>query len=217
MAKRKRRKGAVFGEGALGPVYLTQYEVTYEPLQEPAYRRLPKVVKEQLERLHDEAQKNPREAIPKLLELKRKYPRVPQIYNYLAVAYSSMGEMEKAEEITQENMRRNPKYLFAKINQAQFYLKRGEYDKIPALFDNKYDLQMLYPGRKRFHIAEVANFMGIMGLYFAKSGQREVAEKYNKILQEIAPEYPIARQLDRELNPGLAVRMLKRLLGEQDE
>jgi tetratricopeptide (TPR) repeat protein len=215
MAKKKRKRTKhVSTENDLAPVYVTQYEITDEPIQEPAYRRLPKAVKEKLENLYQVAQRHPQQAIYELTELQRKYPRVPQIYNYLAVAYSYSGEKEKAEEITQENIRKNPNYLFARINQAQLLLAKKEYDKIPEVFENKYDLQMLYPKRRKFHISEVANFMGIMGLYFFRTNQRDMAEKYNDVLQEIASDFPIAKALNRELNPGITTRVMKRLLGE---
>ncbi len=216
MAKKKTRKRKhVSAADKLSPVYITQYEITDEPIQEPVFRRLPKSVKEKLEKLYQEAQWNPQQAISELFELQKKYPRVPQIYNYLAVAYSNAGETEKAEAITQENIRKNPNYLFARVNQAQIYFARKEYEKIPEIFENKFDLKMLYPKRKKFHISEVANFMGIMGIYFSRTNQREIAEKYNEILQEIASDFPIVKMLNRELNPGIVSRAMKRLLGEQ--
>jgi tetratricopeptide (TPR) repeat protein len=215
MAKKKAPKiKQISTEDSLTPIYLSQYEITDEPIKEAAYRRLPNAVKEKLENLYQLAQQNPQQAIPELIELQKKYPRVPQIYNYLAVAYSYAGEKEKAEQIIKENIRKNPDYLFARINQAQLWLAKEEYYKIPELFDHKYDLQMLYPKRRKFHISEVANFMGIMGLYFTRIDQRGVAEKYNEILQEIAPDFPIAKALNRELNPGTMTRLRRRLLGE---
>jgi tetratricopeptide (TPR) repeat protein len=215
MTKKKApRIKQISTEDSVTPVYLSQYEITDEPIKEAAYQRLPNAVKEKLENLYHIAQKKPAQAIPELIELQKKYPRVPQIYNYLAVAYSYAGEKEKAEQIIKENIRKNPDYLFARINQAQIWLAKEEYDKIPELFDHKYDLQMLYPKRRKFHISEVANFMGIMGLYFTRNDQRGVAEKYNEILQEIAPDFPIAKALNRELNPGPMTRLRRRLLGK---
>ncbi|MBN1313474.1 MAG: hypothetical protein JXB30_18855 [Anaerolineae bacterium] len=212
--KKAKRINHAAMEDTLKPVYVIQYEITDEPIHEPAYQRLPESVKEKLEHLYQVAQRHPQQAIPELIELRKKYPRIPQIYNYLAVAYSYAGEQEKVEQITQENIRKNPNYLFARINQAQLLLAQKEYDKIPAVFGHKYDLQMLYPKRKKFHISEVANFMGVVGLYFSRTNRRDVAEMYNDILQEIASDFPIAKALNRELNPGCVVRMLKRLLGE---
>jgi len=216
MAKRKSGKTNKSSKiEGYTPVYLTQYEITDEPIEERAYRQLPKSVKERLENLYQDAQWNPQPAIVELLELKKKYPRVPQIYNYLAVAYSRVGEIGKAEAITIENIRRNPNYLFAKINYAEFCIQREEYEKIPEIFDHKFDLQMQYPNRKRFHISEFANFMGIIGLYFARTDQRELAERYNETLQEIASDFPAAERLNLELNPGRMTQVLKRLLGEK--
>jgi tetratricopeptide (TPR) repeat protein len=212
--KRSRKKKNPSKTDTPSPIYVTQYEITDEPIYEGAYHRLPKSVKERIERLYQETHWKPQQTIPELLDLQKKYPRVPQLYNYLAAAYSRAGETEKAEAITRENIRKNPNYLFARINQAQIYMAKKEYDKIPKIFKNKYDLKMLYPRRKKFHISEVANFMGVMGLYFSKTDQREIAELYNEILQEIASDFPIAKMLNRELNPGLISRAMKRLVGE---
>jgi len=217
MAKRKRklkRKKRRTSTSSLTPVQIVEYEITPEPIEEPEYKRLPNAVKDRLADLHDEAQSNPERAIPELLELKKKYPDVPQIYNYLAAAYSLTGEKEKAEAVIDEILRKKPDYLFARINKAQIYLDRKEYEKIPKLFDNKFDLKLLYPRRNTFHISEVANFMGVMGLYFARTNQREIAERYNEILQQIAPEFPVAGILESELNPPAILKMLKKLVGE---
>lgn len=215
MAKRKSaKKNRNSTTDTRNTVSVTQYEITDEPIQERYYRRLPEPVKEKLERLYQEALRKPWQALPELLELKKKYPQVPQIYNYLAVAYSRAGELEKAEAITLENLRKNPDYLFARVNYAEICLARKEYEKIPDIFEHKYDLQMLYPKRKRFHIAEVANFMGIMGIYFSKTNQLELANRYNEILQEIASDFTMAKRLKKELNPGIFTRVLKRLAGE---
>ncbi len=215
MAKKKSKKTEpILSDDEIAPIYVTQYEITDEPLHNPSYRRLPKNIRERLDDLYEMAQQQPTKAIPELIELKKKYPNVPNIYNYLAVAYSYAGENDKVEQITQENIRKNPKYLFARINQAQLLLAKGEYNKIPALFEHKYDLQSLYPNRRRFHISEVVNFMGIMGLYFAKTNEPEIAENYNQILQDLAPDFPIAKMLKRELRPDIVGRILNRILGE---
>ena len=121
MAKKKsKRAKPIVSDDTLTPVYVTQYEITDEPIQEPAYRRLPKSIKEKLENLYQVARQQPLQAIPELIELQKKYPNVPQIYNYLSVAYSYAGENEKAEQITRENIRKNPNNLIARINLAQF-------------------------------------------------------------------------------------------------
>ena len=184
------------------------------------YRQLPERVKVAFERLHDQAQTQPREAIPELLKWIEEYPDMPLLYNYLGAAYSNSDQLEKAEAMILENYRRNPDYLFARLNYAELCLVRRDYDKVEEIFESKYDLKALYPERTRFHISEVASFMGVVGLYFLEIGKRENAEKYYEILQEIAPDYPVvdklrARLLENRLQR--AFRVLTGLLAEQPE
>ena len=86
-----------------------------------------------------------------------------------------------------ENYRRNPDYLFARLNYAELCLARGDYETVAEIFEHKFDLKLLYPKRRRFHISEVANLMGLMGVYLLETGECEAAEKYYEILSQIAP------------------------------
>jgi tetratricopeptide (TPR) repeat protein len=192
-------------------VYISEYEVTSEPILDRGYKRLPKKVKEAIERLHDESQRRPREAIPELLELIEKHPDVPILYNYLSVAYSMSGQLEQSETVVRENYRRNPDYLFARLNYAEICLARGDYEKVAEILEHKFDLKLLYPKRKRFHISEVVNFMGLVGMYFLEIGERDIAEKYYDALQQIGPDYPITKRLCKRLFPGLFRRWYLRL------
>jgi len=215
MSKRRRAtQSHRQAQDAPSVVYVTEYEITSSPIQDRRYRRLPRRVKDAIERLHDEAQRRPHKAIPELLEWIEKYPNIPMLYNYLSVAYSLAGQREKSEAVSQENYRRNPDYLFARLNYAEICLAKGEYEKIGEIFEHKYDLKLLYPKRKRFHISEVANFMGLIGAYFFETGEREAAEKYYKILQQIAPGYPMTKRLRRKLFPNLLQRLWLRLMGQ---
>jgi tetratricopeptide (TPR) repeat protein len=197
----------------LKAAYVTSYEITDEPIRDREYRRLPAHVKEALERLHHESETRPRNAIPELQQLIERYPQVPQFYNYLTIAYSGIGALDKAEAVTRASIRANPDYLFARLNYAELCLMRKDYAKIPEIFDHKFDLGLLYPKRKRFHITEVANFTGLIGLYFLAINERGLAEKYNAALQEAAPDFPMAQKLRRALTPGLFARLWKRLTG----
>jgi len=215
MAKQKRLSSVPSGAiDTLNAVYVTNYEITDEPIQERSYRRLPNHVKDVIERLHYDSQTKPRKAIPEIRAMLKKYPQIPQLYNYLTVAYAKIGEVDKAEAVTRANIRKNPDYLFARLNYAEFCLRRKEYEKIPEIFEQKYDLQLLYPKRKRFHISEVVNFMGLMGVYFYEIGEKGVAEKYNAVLQKIAPNDPMAKRLQGRLSPNVLVRLFQRFTGK---
>ncbi|MCP4360191.1 MAG: hypothetical protein GY796_19460 [Chloroflexi bacterium] len=211
MAKQNKKPQIKLFDDDLNAVYIGNYEITDEPILDRQYKRLPGHVKDTIERLHYDSQRKPREAIPKLHKLIKKYPKVPMLYNYLSIAYSRIGDVEKVEKTAKKNIERNPDYLFARLNYAEIFLRRKKYEKIAEIFDHKFDLEMLYPKRKRFHISEVANFMGFIGVYFYEIGERETAEMYNEILQEIAPEYPMSKRLKIKLYPGIIVRLLNRL------
>jgi tetratricopeptide (TPR) repeat protein len=189
-------------------VRLIEYEITELPIPDHRYRRLPQHVKEKIDTLYYKAQKKPQEAIPELLEMIEKYPDVPQLFNFLSIAYSMTGQKKAAEETILENIRRNPNYLFARLNLAEMLLARGDVKRVAAIFENKFDLQMLYPQRKQFHISEVVGFAGIMGVYFLKIGKRKTAKLYYEILKQIAPHHRLTRRLQR----GLLFDWLGRLL-----
>lgn len=188
-------------------IRLFSYEITWKPILDRRYRQLPDHVKDSLEELYDLIPTKPHKAIPRLLELVEKYPDIPVFYNYLSSAYSLAGENEKAEEAILDNYRRNPHYLFARLNYAELCLARDEYDKVAEILDHKFDLKMLYPKRERFHISEVTGFFGIVGRYFLGIGQHDAAEKVYEFLDEIAPDHPATRQLRIKLIPGFFERL----------
>jgi len=205
--KKPRHSGANDSE----LMYL-EYEITDEPITDGPFYQLPKSVQKRLEKLHYDIPRNPGKALPELLELKKKYPEVPQIYNYLTVAYTALEKRVEAEAISRECMQKHPDYLFARLHMGQIYLSRGEYEKVPELFQHKYDLGLLYPNRKVFHITEVVGFMGLMGLYFVRKDQPEIAQLYNEILQKIAPDAPVTKRLSKELNFGLLQDLFEQVL-----
>ncbi len=195
-------------------VHIVTYEITDEPILDRQYRRLPKRVKDSIEPLHESVQNRPREAIQELLDWIEKYPNVPLFYNYLSVAYSRSGQDEKAEEIVRENYQRNPDYLFARLNYGELCLTKRDYDRIPELFDHKFDLKLLYPKRTRFHFSEVLGFMGLLGAYFFEIGERETAQKYYEVMKQINPSHVYTRRLRNKLSPGPLRRLLSRLAKE---
>ena len=208
MARKRRKTKFQLADKDENVLHHSTYEITYEPIFEPSFRKLPKRVKDRVEPLLYEARRHPKETIPELLDLIKKYPRVPVFYNYLSIAYNRMGDSEKEEEAVLANIKKNPNYLFAKINYVQILLHRKEYEKIPEVFNYKFDLKQLYPKRKQFHISEIVNFMGLIGIYFYEIGEYDAAQAYYEILQDIAPKEPASRMLKRKLHP----RIFKRLI-----
>jgi len=154
-AKSKRR--TVGGASARAPeaVRLINYEITYEPLPEPAFDRLPQSVKDQLERLYNELMAPDSEN--RLIELQaliEQYPDVPKIYNFLYATYERLNDRRNARRVLEETLERFPDYLFGRIAYATACLQQGEAEKVPEIFDNHFELQLLYPERRYFHISD---------------------------------------------------------------
>ena len=214
MAKKKRKgKRRSQSQTRSDHIRVIDYEITTEAITDARYRRLPRPVRDAIERLHYESQTRPRKAIPELLDWIEQYPRVPILYNYLSVAYSATGQADKMRATVEENYRRNPDYLFARLNYAELCLADGDYEQVAKILDHKFDLKLLYPKRKRFHISEFANFAGLVGYYFFETGDRDMAATYYDVLKQFAPGYPMTKRLRRKLYPGPLRRLLLSLVG----
>jgi tetratricopeptide (TPR) repeat protein len=129
MTKKRRRKQAARKFPSSQTVQVVTYEITDAPILDREYKRLPQEVKEAINRLHDLSQTRPSEAIPELLDWIERYPDVLVFYNYLSAAYSLSGHRDKAEAAIEENFRRNPGYLFARIHYGELCLTRRDYDR----------------------------------------------------------------------------------------
>ena len=101
--------------------------------------------------------------------------------------------------MTQELYEKYPDYLFAKIQYAELCLRNKDLQKIPVIFNNKFDLQLLYPERKVFHISEMLSFIGFMGEYSCQRSDFQQAERYLEILKELDPEDLRTKRLDNKL------------------
>jgi tetratricopeptide (TPR) repeat protein len=210
MPKRKKSSSAKTHAPEIpSAITVTEYEITSEAIIDRAYKRLPENVKDSLEQLYTLAETRPRQAIPELETLLHTYPHIPKIYNYLSVAYSAAGEQEKAKHLVEENYRRHPEYLFARLNYAEIYLQKGDYAAIPAIFEHKFDLKLLYPKRKRFHVSEMIGFMGVIGPYFYAIGERALAENAYDILRQLAPHHTYTKRLKRLLYPNFFQRLFQ--------
>jgi tetratricopeptide (TPR) repeat protein len=162
--------------------------VSYDSLENPMEASCPKDIQIRLDDLFQQVMKTPESTIEELEKIKREHPNAFRAYNYLAIAYSKLGQNDKATAIACENYKNNPDYLFAKLNYAEICMEKGEFNKVPEIFDHMFDIKLMYPERSIFHITEVVNFIGITGLYFAKTGDHEAAKRAYDILDRLAPD-----------------------------
>ena len=191
---------------------LIEYEITAEPMHDDHYEQLPRHVQDDFDRLYFLAQEQPLKAIPELEQWLEKYPDIPMLYNFLGAAYSRAGKHEQAERTVLENCRRNPDYLFARLNYADICLFRGEYTKVAEILENKFDLKLLYPHRSLFHVSEFTAFMRVIGTYFLGIGERKTAEVAYKALRKIDPDSEATRLLKTALDLNRMQKLMQKAL-----
>jgi len=191
---------------------LSSFNVVFERMPSKYEQKLPVEVKDYLTELHDVVLSNPQRAIEPLEQLKREYPDIPRIYNYLMIAYMKTGHTKKADAVIIENYQKHPDYLFARTNYAEYCLRHDNLDEIYKIFDSKFDLKLLYPHRNDFHISEVTGFYGIIGIFFLRIGERESAENLYKMLKRLDPDHSATKILGRELGKEFVLSKIKNLL-----
>jgi len=216
--KKGRKRNQVSFKGSrkrddVAVIHFNEYDIVYDPMDDE-YSDLvpPEIEKEISVDLYLLAGDNPRKAIARLNELRIQYPEHPRIYNYLAKAYSYIRDSEKIIEVVEENYRRNPDYLFAKINYAQICLQRGDVEKIPIILDEKFDLKMLYPERNEFHVTEAVSFFGMLGIYFLKIDDMDQSKRMLMILEDIDPDAEMSKELKKRITVAKRLSTFKRLL-----
>ena len=192
---------------------LLEYDVTEDglDLEEEPELVLGAMSGEEVERLYDQVHHDPARAIAALEPLIRQNPDSRTLRNWLSTAYAIAGDFEAADRVTRELYERFPDYLFARIGMADICMRRGETERVPAIFDNKFDLKLLYPHRSVFHISEYLGFSSVMIQYYLRIGERDAAEVLHEIMCEMAPDHPITEQITKVMTGSVVLRMLERL------
>ena len=178
------------------------YKITQNAVDDDDIRALPNEIQNKIEDLYERVQVSPQNTIKELLVLIKAYPHIPQLYNYLHIAYSYTGQKKKSYKIMQENYEKNPSYLFAKLNYSDYLVKQGEFDKVSEIYDYKFNLTELYPNRDTFHETEVISFNGVIGYYYAMIGEYENAKHCLNILKALSKVHMYTLRLEEKLKNG---------------
>lgn len=195
-------------------VKLLSYEITEEPIIDKVYQRLPQAIKDELGDIHAKIQrplnKDSDRITSRLEELVQQYPHIPQISNYLAAVYK-LTDSNKLDACVEENYKKHPDYLFARVHYAGQCMDNNDLEKIPEIFKEGYELKLLYPHRNRFHISEFIAFNAVMCRYYDITGERQAAEVVLKALEKIAPQHPVTIQARRCMKETLLEKLHKKL------
>ncbi|MDY0361439.1 MAG: hypothetical protein RBR08_08300 [Desulforegulaceae bacterium] len=190
---------------------LIEYEITYDELKTPYSENLPKGLVEEIQKIRTSIYASALEILPILKKFEKKYGHIPYLYNLMSAAYMSAGEKEKAEKYVEKNYKKFPDYLFSRINYADISLYKGNFKKIPEIFDNKFDLKSLYPKRDVFHISELTGFNSVMCMYFMQTKEFKTARFYYKMLKKTNPGHPKVKEIKRIIDPYSITFWLARL------
>ena len=144
------------------------YNITTDPAFQNERNGNTEDLIEQFKELYFESQnKKNKKIIAKLTALILKYPKSPQLKNFLSVAYNVQGNNKKATEVNNWILTEHPDYLFAKLNVANDYITDGQPQKVPEVLGEAMEIKELYPGRDLFHLAEVTGFYKVAIRYYA--------------------------------------------------
>lgn len=198
----KEAKGKAETELTSNPLSNLKYKITDEPLINQDMIALPDEVQAQIESLYNKLHIYPESCIKELEVLVKQYPQIPAFYNYLYAAYINTEQVEKGHRVLKENYKKNPDYLFAKLNYAEYLMSPFCFDTetVENVLGNNFDLALLYPERDVFHISEVLSFYGIVGFYYVTDGQIGKAQYCLDILKALSPRHDYTVRLIKEIN-----------------
>lgn len=177
-------------------------EIVYEPLRQAEHDRVSKELRDAVPGLYELVQDDPRAAVTELRAWIAREPN-PMLFNWLGMAYGVLGDVEAVRETVRENYRKNPQYLFARLNHAELCLRDGDLAGAREALGESLDIRALLGGRRRVHVSEVAGYFYAVGLYHLKSGDRDSAARLYDLLAEVAPDEPGTHALRRLVHPRL--------------
>ncbi|MDQ7002560.1 MAG: hypothetical protein Q9N02_07755 [Ghiorsea sp.] len=192
------------GEPAFQP-----FASTYEAVEHEHSRDLEEDDKDLIEQIHGLVQGSKAEArrsIKMLQKLKRKYPNIPTIYNFISVAYATLDNEKKRYHTIKMTCKVFPHYLFGKITLAEHKISYGDFEDIPEVFDHKLQLYMHYPdaelnaeGIPTFHASEVQAFYATVAQYYIRKNQLARALKCYFLVESANRESPYLHGLAGEI------------------
>jgi hypothetical protein len=142
-----------------------------------------------LQTMHQKVEKKKNSAIGELHNLIEKYPNVPQFKNLLSIMFVKQGNNKKANEVNHWLVAEHPDYLFGKLNLANEYIFKKQFEKVPDVLGELMEIKDLYPGRNEFHINEVVSFYRTAINYFIGVENLEAAESRLDVLKKLSHEF----------------------------
>ena len=136
----------------------------------------------------------------KLEKLSKENPNLPQLKNYITVAYNKLGNGAKAIEINDQLLKEFPDYLHARLNAANHYIHCGEPDKALSFLGENLDLKESFPDRAEFHFSEVQSYYFSTVIYAIAIKDLPLAENRLDFYKAIDEENPRIEELEERVD-----------------
>ena len=192
------------------------YKISYDADFMDKQNAITPSLKKKLQILYEEASKGKKSSINKFHGYIEKYPKNPQLKNYLSVLYANMDDMDKSKEVNHWILAEHPDYLFGKLNLAFEYYAKKEFDKMPEILGDGIELKTLYPKRDIFHIVEVMAMLKAAVFYYGAIGDLEQAEIRFEIMKDLEPDSNDTEQAEKQLMADRLIIAHERFLKEQE-
>jgi hypothetical protein len=144
------------------------------------------------------AQIEPQKAYEKALALEGSFSKNPLFDNLLTFLHLQNKQEKKAESLIQKSYQNYPDYFFAKLNYADQCLRKKKIEEIPFIFPC-FDLHVLFPDKKKFHVSEFRGFMLFLSRYSLFLKDKESARRYYKNAYLADPSHPSLILLEAKL------------------
>jgi hypothetical protein len=164
------------------------YDVTPEQI---------KLLRELAIRMHGKLDKV---LLRKLEKLSKENPNLPQLKNYVTVAYNRLGNVVKSLEINNQLLQDFPDYLHGRLNAANNYIHSGEPHKALAFLGENLHLKESFPNRSEFHFSEVQSYYFTTVIYAIAIKDLPLAENRLDFYKAIDEENPRIEELEERLD-----------------
>jgi hypothetical protein len=176
-------------------------------------RRVSNDIRDEITDLYYSIQKGASKAtVQRLNELIEECPDLQILQSYLEIAYRIDDEVEKANEIALQSMKRFPDTIFSKISQIEIYISKNEIDKIPEFLNHKFDFRLLFPEKATFHIQEIISFHYTLGKYFAMKTEPEKAQISLEGIKSIDDDHIFIKLLNKVIDKHSGLKFYQKVL-----
>jgi hypothetical protein len=185
-------------DGAADVLHVAGFDVTWEPIPDPAVEQLPVSVRRRMDVLHARLIKGNTGMAKELRELASRYPDVLCFQNWHSICLRGEGRIREARDLCGATLRAHPDYLFGRMTLAELALDELDMETAERLLTGDgLTLTALCPGRTVFHISEVRHWYIVCGKFHLFSGNVDGARSHRDLLHSLEPNSAAVRELDR--------------------